>query len=50
MSFTIDLSSSTTGALAGSSGPTSWMYWLRKPRLNSAVQIVAVLTVFSRLR
>src|SRR5579864_1764154 len=34
----------------GLSGCTCWMNALRSPRLNSAVQIVAVLTVFSLSR
>src|SRR5256885_10982396 len=35
---------------AGFSGRTSWMNWLRRPRLNSAVQRVAVLTAASCAR
>ncbi len=36
--------------LVGPSGCTSWIIWMRKPRLNSAVATVAVETVFSLLR
>src|SRR5690606_26540423 len=32
------------------SGRTSWMNWLRRPRLNSAVHSVAVLTAARRAR
>ena len=35
------------GAPPGFSGRTSWIIWLRSPRLKSAVAKVAVLTVFS---
>src|SRR5690242_10074001 len=34
----------------GFSGCTSWMNWLRRPRLNRAVHKVGVLTVFRRSR
>src|SRR6185295_6470621 len=35
---------------SGPSGCTSWIIWMRKPRLNSAVATVAVETVLSLLR
>src|SRR5215475_13676420 len=35
---------------SGLKGCTSWMHWMRKPRLNSAVATVAVETVLSLLR
>jgi hypothetical protein len=42
--------SPTIDSFEGESGRTPWIAWTRKPRLNSAVATVGVLTVFSLLR